>query len=129
MILLMTKQTNHNLTPENKKKQMNNVWKADDEFVNEMNADEEEPMAKPAGLLIGSKEGLEKAGILSTKTFSGFGADPCLKLKQIAESYSVEDKKKENQKAQWGISSISTYWVSRCRNTRRRTCERSISSC
>ena len=34
------------------KKQLNNVWKADDKFINEMERDHEEPMAPIAGKLI-----------------------------------------------------------------------------
>ena len=43
-----------NPTPENRKKQLNNVWKAD-KFINEMERDHEEPMAPIAGKLIKTK--------------------------------------------------------------------------
>ena len=38
-------------TPENRKIQLNKVWKADDKFINEMKYDTEEPMAAVAGAL------------------------------------------------------------------------------
>ena len=38
-----------NPTPENRKQQLRNAWKAGDIFINEMNNDNEEPMAKVAG--------------------------------------------------------------------------------
>ena len=44
-----------NPTPENRKKLLNNVWKADDKFINEMEHDHEEPMAPIAGKLIKTK--------------------------------------------------------------------------
>ena len=37
------------------KKQLNNVWKADDKFINEMEHDHEEPLAPIAGKLIKPK--------------------------------------------------------------------------
>ena len=45
-----------NPTPENKKQQMKRIWKADDQFINAMNADTQEPMAPIAGKLIQLKE-------------------------------------------------------------------------
>ena len=44
-----------NPTPENRKQQLRNVQKADDKFINEMNNDNKEPMAKVAGKLIQTK--------------------------------------------------------------------------
>ena len=44
-----------NPTPENRKQQVKNVWRADDKFINEMNNDNEEPMSKVAGKLIQTK--------------------------------------------------------------------------
>ena len=49
-----------NPTPENRKKQLNNVWKADDKFINEMERDHEEPMAPIAGKLIKTKNSRKK---------------------------------------------------------------------
>ena len=40
-----------NPTPEDRKRQLKNVWRADDKFIKEMNNDNEEPMAKVAGKL------------------------------------------------------------------------------
>ena len=62
-----------NPTPENRKQQLRNVWKADDKFINEMNNDNEEPMAKVAGKLIQTKKFLEQNNLLDTKNFEGFG--------------------------------------------------------
>ena len=45
-----------NTTPENCKKQLNNVWKADDKFINEMEHDHEELMAPIAGKMIKTKK-------------------------------------------------------------------------
>ena len=39
-------------TPENKKRQMQKIWQADDNFIRDMNNDQEEPVAKVAGNLI-----------------------------------------------------------------------------
>ena len=49
-----------NPTPENRKHQLKNVWRADDKFINEMNNDNEEPMAKVAGKLIQKKNSWNK---------------------------------------------------------------------
>ena len=68
-----------NPTPENQKIQMNKIHKADDVFINEMNRDTQEPMAKIAGDLIRGKKILEST-VLPTKTLSGFGSDPILAL-------------------------------------------------
>ena len=44
-----------NPTPANRKKQIENIWKADDKFINEMEHDREEPMAPIAAKLIQTK--------------------------------------------------------------------------
>ena len=46
-----------------------------------MSHDHEEPMTPIAGKLIQTKKLLEKTGILSTKTFEGFGKDHARKLR------------------------------------------------
>ena len=86
-----------NPTPENKRKQINKVWRADDKFINDMNHDYEEPMAPIAGKLIKAKRLGEQVGILPTTTFSGFGTseeeiiDPVAKLRELAKKeYKVE---------------------------------------
>ena len=90
-----------NSTPENRKKQLNNVWKADDKFINEMEHDHEEPMAPIAGKLIKTRNFRKKTGALSTKTFEGFGKDPAHKLRMEALKTS---KKNENQKGGFVIA-------------------------
>ena len=62
-----------NPTPENKKQQMQKIWKADDKFINEMEHDKNEPMAPLAGQLIKTKKYLEQATVLPTQEFSGIG--------------------------------------------------------
>jgi len=47
-----------NPTPENRKVQLNKVWDADNKFINEMNQDNEEPMAPIAGKLIATKKNI-----------------------------------------------------------------------
>ena len=89
-----------NPTPENRKKQLNNVWKADDKFINEMERDHDEPMAPIAGKLIKTKKS-RKTGALSTKTFEGFGKDPAHKLRMEALKTS---KKNEKQKGGFVIA-------------------------
>jgi hypothetical protein len=79
-----------NPTPQNKKEQMKKVYEADDKFINDMKRDaNNEPMASVAGKLIQTKKALEKAHILPTKVFEGFGEeeennDPTFRLKQLA---------------------------------------------
>ena len=51
-------------TTENKKIQMKKVYIADNVFINKMENDRQEPMAKIAGKLIQGKEFLEKTGVL-----------------------------------------------------------------
>jgi len=89
-----------NPTSENKKQQMQKVWKADDEFIDEMNQDTDEPMAPIAGKLIQLKKTGEQLGVLPTTKFSGFGldteserSDPVYRLRQLVqEKYKNEEK-------------------------------------
>ena len=82
-----------NPTSENKKQQMQKVWNADDEFVDAMNQDTDEPMAPIAGKLIQLKKKTgEQLGVLPTTKFSGFGldteserSDPTARLKALVE--------------------------------------------
>ena len=91
-------------TPENKKRQMNKVWQADDNFIRAMDNDYQEPMAKVAGKLIQAKETAEKLG--APTTFSGFGtseeeeiSDPVARLRNLVEQeYKSETKHKKTQK-------------------------------
>ena len=94
-----------NPTPENRHKQMQKVWEADDKFIEEMKQDPDEPMAPIAGRLIKTKESLEKAHMLPTTVFEGFGekSDPTARLKQMVEeqyihkSQSKRTKRNKNQ--------------------------------
>ena len=104
-----------NPTPENKKIQMKKVWKADDEFIDEMNNDNEEPMAPIAGKLIQLKQTGEKLGVLPTTKFTGFGteeetvekADPCKKLRELVQSeYSTKPKNNCKKKQHGGVLPI-----------------------
>ena len=64
---------------------MKKVHEADDRFIEEMKQDPNEPMAPIAGQLIKTKESLEKAHILPSTVFEGFGNDPTARLKQMVE--------------------------------------------
>ena len=91
-----------NPTPENKKQQMKRIWKADDQFINAMDQDTEEPMAPIAGKLIQIKETGEKLGLPTT--FSGFGkkeeesTDPCYRLRSLVKEQYKNEAKQENKK-------------------------------
>ena len=92
-----------NPTPENKKQQMKRIWKADDQFINAMDQDTEEPMAPIAGKLIQIKETGEKLGLPTT--FSGFGkkeesenSDPCYRLRSLVKEQYKNEAKQENKK-------------------------------
>ena len=57
-----------------KQKHINNVWKADDVFVNNAKNSRDEVIMGPiASKMISMKESLEKNNMLDTKQFSGFG--------------------------------------------------------
>ena len=81
-----------NPTPENRKVQLNKVWDADNKFINEMNQDNEEPMAPIAGKLIATKKTLEQVGVLPTTVFEGFGkekqksTDPAARLRKLVKA-------------------------------------------
>ena len=56
------------------KRNINNVWKADQEFINEANNQNDDPvMGKISANLIRAKRLGEQTGILSSEKFSGFG--------------------------------------------------------
>ena len=62
-----------------------------------MNNDRDEPMAPIAGALISTKRDLERANLLSTKRFEGFGMkennDPVERLRQTYRSEHKEEEK------------------------------------
>ena len=102
-----------NPTPENRKHQLKNVWRADDKFIKEMNNDNEEPMAKVAGKLIQTKKFLEQNNLLDTKIFEGFGSkrnknDPAARLRKTYINDYIT-KKKNNNKHQKGGFVISVW--------------------
>ena len=58
----------------NKAKHIRNVWTADDEFVDEAEGQDDDPvMGFATAKMIRGKEMAEKAGLLPTTTFEGFG--------------------------------------------------------
>ena len=63
-----------------------------------MNNDRDEPMAPIAGALISTKRDLERANLLSTKRFEGFGMkennDPVERLRQLVKG---KYQKRENK--------------------------------
>ena len=79
-----------------KQKHLNNIWRADDVFVNKAKNSRNDPiMGNICSKLIATKEGLEKAGIMDSKRFSGFGkteddevsenSDPVAKLRSMVQ--------------------------------------------
>ena len=78
-----------------KKKHINNVWKVDQEFINESNNQNDDPvMGKISANLIRAKRLGEQTGILSSETFSGFGKkhnDPTYRLKLLARKHKYTD--------------------------------------
>ena len=94
----------------NKQKHMKNVWHADDVFIEKARNSRNDPvMGKIASKLIATKEGLEKAGVMDTKQFTGFGAaeeeeiiDPVARLRSLVQSEYKTEKKDKNKKLQKG---------------------------
>ena len=88
-----------NPTKENRQRQLKKVWDADDQFIDEMKRDKEEPMAPIAGKLISVKKNLEQTHLLSTKRFEGFGSsDPTARLKELVKSkYRNEERTHSKQ--------------------------------
>ena len=59
---------------DHKKKHINNVWKADEEFIDESNNQNDDPViGKISANLIRAKRLGEQTGILSSEKISGFG--------------------------------------------------------
>ena len=69
------------------KKHIQNVWKADDLFIKRAQQQSDDPiMGNVASKLIRANETAEKAGLMDTRTFSGFGStDPTARLKALVE--------------------------------------------
>ena len=84
-----------------KQKHINNVWKADDIFVERSKNSRDDPIVgNISSKLIATKESLEKSGVLDSKIFSGFGSkedgsnDPVSKLREIvAQQYKTDERK------------------------------------
>ena len=89
-----------------KQKHMKNVWHADDVFINKSKNSRNDPvMGKIASKLIATKENLEKAGVMDTKQFTGFGVpeeeiiDPVARLRTLVQKeYKTEKNGKKIQK-------------------------------
>ena len=92
-----------------KQKHLNNIWRADDVFVNKAKNSRNDPiMGNISSKLIATKEGLEKAGIMDSKRFSGIGknedddesvnSDPVKKLRDFVKHQYKTERKKENKK-------------------------------
>ena len=109
-----------------KQKHINNVWAADDKFINQAaNSKNEVIMGPIASKLIQTKENLEKAG-MDTKRFSGFGTETCLRdtcanhasdpvarLRQLARKHynkqqrTVDKKDPQNKLIKGGIGPLA----------------------
>ena len=81
------------------------MWSADQKFIDAMDRDTEEPMAKIAGKLIQAKRFAERdAKILPTTVFEGFGekeevSDPTARLKALVkEQYKIDERKDRKRK-------------------------------
>ena len=88
-----------------KKKHIQNVWKADDLFIKRAQQQSDDPiMGNVSSKLIRAKETAEKAGLMDTRTFSGFGStDPTARLKALVEEkYIDNDNKAHSRKLQKG---------------------------
>ena len=75
----------------NRAKHINNVWIADDRFVRDAETQNDDPiMGNISAKLIRTKENLEKAGMLNTQKFEGFGeikSDPAARLRQLVQKH------------------------------------------
>ena len=97
-----------------KQKHINNVWKADDIFVERSKNSRDDPIVgNISSKLIATKESLWKSGVLDSKIFSGFGSkeeglvDPVARLRNIvAQQYKTDERKerKIEKNAQHGGS-------------------------
>ena len=82
---------------------------ADDVFIDRAKNSRDDPiMGKISSKLIAAKEGLEKAGIMDTKRFSGFGAeeeinDPVAKLRELVKKEYKPEKKSDKKIQKGGV--------------------------
>ena len=78
-----------------RKRHLNNIWRADDVFIEKARTQNDDPiMGNIASKLISTKEKLEKANMIDTKRFSGMGIDPTARLKELVKSkYRNEERK------------------------------------
>jgi len=96
-----------------KQKHLNNVWKADDVFIDRAKNSRDDPVVgKLARKLIQTKKNLEQHSLLDSKRFSGFGksitsetsetsenSDPVAKLRQLVQvKYKKELKHDKKQR-------------------------------
>jgi len=87
----------------NKPKHISNIHRADDVFINRAKNSRDDPiMGKIASRLIQTKKGLEQAGVIDTKTFSGFGAeeepnDPVKRLREMVKKEYKPEKKNDKR--------------------------------
>ena len=94
------------LQDHDKSKHMKNIWHSDDVFVQKSKNSRDDPIVgNISSKLIATKEGLEKAGVMNTKTFSGFGtteesenSDPCYRLRYLVKEQYKNEAKQENKK-------------------------------
>ena len=87
-------------------KHLNNIWKADDKFIQQASTQQDDPIVgKLASGFISTKENLEKADLLDSKRFSGMGenSDPTAKLKQLINDTYKKDKKKDKKVIKGGM--------------------------
>ena len=82
-----------------KKKHMNNIWKADDEFIRDSNNQMDDPIiGKISSKLIQMKKIGEQTGILDSKKYSGMGikknGDPIHRLRLVASKHRNNHQKK-----------------------------------
>ena len=87
----------------NRMKHINNIWKADDKFIQQSSTQQDDPIVgKLASGFISTKEKLEKANLLDSNRFSGMGKeennDPTAKLKELINKTYKTQSKKENKK-------------------------------
>ena len=93
------------LQDHDKSKHMKNIWHSDDVFVQKSKNSRDDPIVgNISSKLIATKEGLEKAGVMNTKTFSGFGkqeeesTDPVQRLRDLVKEQYKNEAKQENKK-------------------------------
>ena len=81
-----------------RKRHLNNIWRADDVFIEKARTQNDDPiMGNIASKLISTKEKLEKANMIDTKRFSGMGADPTARLKELVKSKYRNEERKQHK--------------------------------